>query len=118
MVERVLIAPPESRIGVITADERNEVISRTLIKSTYETTLDRESAVEILLQRQKSSKSELETKIEKKTEKAGPTAQKQGQRQGQRQGMFETTIKSMLRTAGSQLGREIMRGILGSITRR
>lgn len=98
MVQRVLIAPPESRIGSITLEEKNEIVARSAMKSAYETTLDRESASEVLLQRKKS------------TERSSP---KSG-----RQGLIETTIKSLLRTAGSQLGREIMRGILGSISRR
>jgi hypothetical protein len=34
-----------------------------------------------------------------------------------RQGMIETTGKQMVRTAGSQLGRQIMRGVLGGIFR-
>jgi uncharacterized protein len=32
-----------------------------------------------------------------------------------RQGMIETMGKQMVRTAGSQLGRQILRGVLGGI---
>jgi len=47
-VERVLIRPPQSRIGPITAEERQEQIKRSPIGTKYDVTLNRESAKEIL----------------------------------------------------------------------
>jgi hypothetical protein len=35
-----------------------------------------------------------------------------------RQGMLETMAKSVVRNAGGQLGRSILRGVLGSISKR
>ena len=35
-----------------------------------------------------------------------------------RQGMLETMAKSVVRNAGGQIGRSILRGVLGSMSRR
>ena len=47
-VERALIRPPASRIGLLTREERNAVIDASPIKGKYEQSIDRESAYEIL----------------------------------------------------------------------
>jgi DNA helicase HerA-like ATPase len=112
VVERVLIAPPESRIGVLSTEERAEMIARSPLRSLYETALDRESAAEMLVKRRAK---DAEVEVEEAEERIEVVKTRTG---NQRQGFVETTIKSILRTAGSQLGRQIMRGILGSISKR
>jgi DNA helicase HerA-like ATPase len=47
-VERVLIKPPSSRVGPLTAQERQVLITTDEIGSKYDTAIDRESAQEIL----------------------------------------------------------------------
>ena len=47
-VERVLICPPQSRIGPLSDSERSEQMQRSPLRSKYEQTLDRESAYETL----------------------------------------------------------------------
>jgi DNA helicase HerA-like ATPase len=51
VVERTMIAPPTARLGVITAQERQAVIAKSPLKGMYDTSVDRESAFEILQQR-------------------------------------------------------------------
>jgi DNA helicase HerA-like ATPase len=51
VVERTLICPPRSRIGAITATERQIVMSRSPVGAKYEAAIDRESAYERLTQR-------------------------------------------------------------------
>ncbi|MET0443419.1 MAG: helicase HerA-like domain-containing protein [Pseudorhodoplanes sp.] len=48
MVERCMIRPPSARIGPITPAERVAVIAQSPVKGKYETTVDRESAYEML----------------------------------------------------------------------
>ena len=48
MVERSMIFPPASRLGPLTADERKAMIQASPLLATYGTTIDRESAYEIL----------------------------------------------------------------------
>jgi DNA helicase HerA-like ATPase len=48
MVERVKVAPPRSRIGAITAEERRQVLAASPLAGKYDTALDRDSAYELL----------------------------------------------------------------------
>ena len=48
IVERAFILPPASRIGPLTAAERQAVIQASLVYGVYEKTVDRESAFEKL----------------------------------------------------------------------
>jgi DNA helicase HerA-like ATPase len=48
MVERCLICPPSARVGPVTPAERQAIIAKSPVKGKYETTIDRESAFELL----------------------------------------------------------------------
>jgi DNA helicase HerA-like ATPase len=47
-VQRVLIKPPSTRVGPLTPEERNIIVTTDAIGAKYDTLLDRESAEEIL----------------------------------------------------------------------
>jgi DNA helicase HerA-like ATPase len=51
MVERVLIRPPSARIGPITPEERKAIMDNSPVKGKYDTSIDSESAYEILQKR-------------------------------------------------------------------
>jgi DNA helicase HerA-like ATPase len=51
MVERVMIRPPTARIGPITPEERKAIINNSPVKGKYDTTIDSESAYEMLQKR-------------------------------------------------------------------
>jgi DNA helicase HerA-like ATPase len=51
MVERVMIRPPTARIGTITPEERKAIMNRSPVKGKYDTTIDSESAYEMLQKR-------------------------------------------------------------------
>lgn len=110
MVERALICPPHSRIGPISADQRTDLIRGSLVYGHYENAIDRESAYEKLKDRAKrvASNESVESRM--------PSAPRASSvPRGGRQDMVEAMAKSAVRAVGSQLGRQIMRGILGSI---
>lgn len=111
-VERVLICPPESRIGPLTQQERAEHLSRSPLRSKYDQVLDRESAYELL--RQRAADAQNQTAQESSTTSARTTTQSRSPGRP-RQGMVEALATSAARAIGSQLGRQIVRGILGSI---
>jgi DNA helicase HerA-like ATPase len=48
MVERCMICPPSARVGPVTPAERQAIIAKSPVKGKYETTIDRESAFEML----------------------------------------------------------------------
>jgi DNA helicase HerA-like ATPase len=108
-VQRTLIRPPESRIGPLADDERTERIDRSPFKGRYDTAVDRESAYEMLKERaEKLQKQQIMAEKEKAAEPRPARGRK-------RQSIGEAFVKSAARSIGSQVGRRIIRGILGSI---
>jgi hypothetical protein len=107
-VQRVLIRPPQSRIGPLSAAERTEHMGRSPLRAKYEQTLDRESAYEILAKRALAS-AEAAPVEDKKNDDGPPMISEVA---GDLLGAF---AKSAVRSLGSQVGRQIIRGVLGSI---
>ena len=105
-VERVLLAPPASRIGPVSEDERKELQLRSPFSGIYETAIDRESAYEVLKKQGEHAADRAEAKAAQATPKApGRT----------RQTATEAFFTSLLRSAGTSIGRQIIRGVLGSL---
>ncbi|MGR9114925.1 MAG: helicase HerA-like domain-containing protein [Gammaproteobacteria bacterium] len=104
-VERILICPPESQLGPISQQQRSAMIQRSPFKGRYDQAIDRESAYELLKHRaeQQAAVSRLEPGIQRTKTSSG------------RQGIGEAMLKSAARSIGSQLGRQIIRGIMGSL---
>ncbi|HET8941825.1 MAG TPA: helicase HerA-like domain-containing protein [Rudaea sp.] len=126
-VQRTLIAPPTSRIGSISDEERTTIRSRSPVGGKYDTAIDRESAAEILAQRtaEEAATAPIESAATKPADAAGEKSSGWGKAlhdmlfgTGRRQGMLESLAKSAARNAGGQLGRSILRGVLGSISRK
>jgi hypothetical protein len=115
MVERTLIAPPRSRIGPLSSEERGEVIAKSPLRAAYENVVDRESAFEMLKKRAEELEAQRAEAARQKAEAAGRKAGARSTGGRQRQGVVEAFTKSVLRSVGSSLGRSIARGILGSI---
>src|ERR1700694_144340 len=51
IVERIMIRPPSARIGPITPEERQASMDKSPVKGKYDTTIDSESAYEVLQKR-------------------------------------------------------------------
>lgn len=129
IVERAFVLPPVSRIGPMTADERNAAINASLVYGAYEEALDRESAYEKL--RGAASAASQAGAPAKPGNAPAPTGEsgggllggalgeilfgKVGPRGGQHDGLVQTAAKTVVRTISSSVGREIVRGVLGSI---
>jgi DNA helicase HerA-like ATPase len=129
MVERALVVPPGSRLGPITAAERQAAIQGSVIYGHYEQSVDRESAYEKLKGRTQARQDSAAGGTQ--APPAAGTAQPAsggimdalggifggttGPRGGHREGALESAAKSAARAIGSQVGREIVRGVLGSI---
>lgn len=115
-VERTLIAPPRSRIGPLSDEERKAIIDRSPLRGIYDQAVDRESAYELLEKREAevSEARERQRRQQEEDKAAGKASARSGG--SRRQGIGESFAKSMLRSIGSSLGRRIARGILGSIS--
>lgn len=126
IVERALIVPPQAQIGPINAAERKAVIQDSLLVGHYEKAVDRESAYEIIKQRASNKSAEAATAQAADQTQAGTSG---GAGFGgmlgsifggstttrSREGIGEAFVKSAARAIGSSVGRQIIRGVLGSI---
>ena len=140
IVERAFVAPPSSRLGPVTPEERAATMKDSLVAGIYEKVVDRDSAYEKLTGRVAGSA----TPAAPATPDAGPAgnapiggAQQPAQqgsedggilgglkdiflgttgpRGGKHEGLVQAAAKSAVRTIGTQLGKEILRGVLGGI---
>ncbi|MBK7324875.1 MAG: DUF853 family protein [Propionivibrio sp.] len=130
VVERAFILPPASRIGPLTAEERQGVIKGSLVYGVYETALDRESAYEKLKSKQTAEAAPTQPSASAQVPANAPASgggwfgglgdliggsSGSGGRSRGGDSMVEMAAKSAARAIGSQVGRSIIRGVLGSI---
>src|SRR4051812_13869618 len=135
MVERTLIAPPAARVGPLTDAERKQVIAQSPWRGKYDQPLDSESAYEMLAKRKQLAEAPAEAAqasgglggllgrvLKEVTGGAVGGAGKPAGRGG-RQPMSTTEVvirsaaTSMARSVGTQVGRAILRNVLGSIVK-
>lgn len=131
VVERAFVRPPHSQIGPIQPQQRQQIIRESTVFGAYENVVDRESAYERL----KGSVGANQPVDKGGASGTPPTAaggegggllgsllsgvggatSPSGRRAGrQPESLFATLAKSVVRTIGSSVGREIVRGVLGS----
>jgi len=111
------VVPPGSQLGPLSEAERKAALVGSPVAGHYEKQVDRESAYEKL----KARTEELAREQAQAQPKQGSVASdilfgRTGPRGGrQSQGLLEAMAKSAARTVGSQVGREFIRGVLGSL---
>ena len=106
IVERAFICPPHSRLSPLTSDERAQSIRGSVLYGHYEKTVDRESAYEKLKTRAEQMQAESPQEIQKR---------RAAEPKSQTEQLLGAAVKSAAHAIGSQLGRQIIRGVLGSI---
>jgi hypothetical protein len=121
IVDQTLIRPPCSRMGTVTPEERRSAIAASPLTGRYDQAVDRESAYEVLKKRADDElarhdaarrQAEAEATARSSASAASPA------RGRSRQTPMEAMVTSAVRTIGSQIGRQIVRGLLGSILKR
>ena len=126
--ERVWMLAPGSRIGTITAQERRALMQNALVAGVYEKTVDRESAYELLKGRVTEAPAAPPGGAPREGAPAPAGSAGGGlldslgkglgglaSGSGRKDSIIETLAKSAARTIGSAVGREIIRGVLGSL---
>ena len=105
VVERAWIYPPRSRLTPLSPGERNQAIRSSVLFGHYEKMVDRESAYERLKVKAEQQKIE-EAKVPARSGRAerSPTTD-----------LLSAAAKSAAHAVGSQIGRQIIRGVLGSL---
>ena len=131
VVQRTLIRPPSSQLGPITDAERKAVMNRSPVAGIYEAHLDRDSAFEILAKRaehaaqeareaeEAAAKLEAEEKALKNARRYDGSSSRQTSRSrsSRSDSVAMAFTKSLARSFGSRAGQQLVRGILGSLTK-
>jgi DNA helicase HerA-like ATPase len=107
IVERALIYPPHSRLSPLNPEERTRCVRESVLYGHYEKTVDRESAYEKLKAKAEQMKMDSQEEAAQKRRTAEPKSQTEQ--------LLGAAVKSAAHAIGSQLGRQIIRGVLGSI---
>lgn len=107
VVERALICPPRSRFAPLSPTERATVIAGSPVAGFYEKEVDRESAYEKLQARAEIAASEAQSQAQQIPATRGGAP-------GQVGSILGAFATSAARAIGSQMGRQIIRGVLGS----
>ena len=135
IVDRARIVPPHSHVGAITPDQRKQIIQSSSVAGHYEKAVDRESAYE-KLQARATDKAANAGAPPAQTAPPLPNAPATPADAGSHSSILDTiggafkptigprgavhdsfatsVVKSVTRAATSQMGRQIVRGILGS----
>jgi hypothetical protein len=117
IVEETMIRPPGSRMGPLTPDERRSAMAAGPLAGRYDQAVDRESAFEVLKKRADEELARHAAAQRQATPEQEAPAPR-GSARSSRQTPMEAMITSAVRTIGSQIGRQIVRGVLGSLLKR
>ena len=125
VTERVFVLPPGSQLGPISAQQRQQLLQDSLVAGVYEKEVDRASAYEMLQERTIAA---APAAASPNGGAAGQSASggmlgglndmlfgTTGPRGAKYDGLAQSMAKSAVRTMGSTVGREIIRGVLGSL---
>jgi uncharacterized protein len=117
IVERALVCPPHSQIGPITPEQRQELIKSSVVAGVYENAVDRESAFEVLRARAGQPLPSAPTAPGQAPASPPWYENIPGMSSHGRRGdnLADAMAKSAVRAMGSSLGRQIVRGVLGSL---
>jgi len=126
VTERVYVLPPGSQIGPITPAQRQKLLQESLVAGVYEKEVNRASAYEMLQKRAGAAANQAANAPNGGA--AGESALggmlgglndmlfgTTGPRGAKHDGLAQSMAKSAVRTMGSTVGREIIRGVLGSL---
>ena len=129
MVERALVCPPHSQIGAITPQQRQQLIQNSVVCGVYEKAIDRESAYECLKNRKVQApaaapQAPSRVPLQPIPSPSGGGAWYQNlpslgfpRSGGGRRSdtVVDAMMKSAVRSIGSSVGRQLVRGVLGSL---
>jgi uncharacterized protein len=122
VVERAMIMPPHSQIGPITPEQRAAIIKGSVVAGVYETVVDRESAYERLKGKVVGGGAAPAGApagasgggwLESAGTALGGVLGQGNSRRGDT--VVQAMVKSAARTMGSTVGRQLIRGVLGSL---
>ncbi|MDU5466489.1 MAG: helicase HerA-like domain-containing protein [Peptoniphilus harei] len=123
LADKALILPPHSSFVTLNDAEYKNLVESSNLYSKYKDMVDRESAYEVLIKRIENEKiaegrEKLEEEKRKEMEKREKELEKERKSSRKQKSYIDKGIDSMLGTITRSIGREIARGILGSMKKR
>lgn len=118
IVERTLIAPPSGRVGPATDAERRAIMADSPVRGRYDKTIDRESAYELLAKRREKTEPRDAAPARHEREEPREKAPTKSRGVSTTERVLTNLASSAARSIGTQVGRAILRSILGSMTKR
>lgn len=112
MVERANILPPKSSMAALSDAELEAVVNASAFKNKYSSEVDNESAFEKLSKVTAEKEKEEQEQREKEEKEKAKSKSKSSSRK--RQTPLEKAINSTASTIGREIGKKVVRGILGS----
>jgi len=115
------VIAPGSRMGPVTADERNGLINHSPLYGKYDSSVDRESAFDWLQQGFQASSEQSNAPSAKGNSVAvdegilGGLKEILFGRTGPRGGKHDGVVQTMAKSATRQITQQIFRGVLGSL---
>ena len=120
VVQRANILPPKSSMSIVDDSVIRQAIDRSPLKNKYGDMIDRRSAYEMLTEQREQEEKEAEREAERlqkeKEEKAAAKASNSALKR-KPQTIIDKTVNSAMNTIGRELGRQLIRGILGNFKR-
>jgi uncharacterized protein len=115
VVERAFIYPPHSRFAPLTPEERDEVIRNSPLRAVYTDAIDRDSAYEVLKKRAGAASLEVP---HAPVPKPPLGTRRPSTRSSQKDvgDVLGSAATGAARSMGTQLGRALIRGVLGSLS--
>ncbi len=119
-VERTLVLPPRSRLAPLSAEERAALIRTSPVAGVYETVIDRESAHEALAARIPAAEPTAPESEPRPVPGPAQSSSSSGKKRRTTAApgpsdVIGTFAESAARGIGSQIGRQLIRGLLGSL---
>lgn len=128
IVERALVMPPQSLIGPAGEEKIASLVDASLLNAKYKTSLDRESAYEMLAAKYEQQKkeetdqaeAEIEDKLEKEKEKqaekeaAAKAKVAAAKAKKKASSPIGKAVSSAMSSAGREIGRNLIRGLFGN----
>ena len=133
--EKILVNPPESKIGVVDPNIRQQTINQSLLYDKYAEYFDEESAYELInennlkveAEKQRAQQEALDQKeaerLAKEEAKAAEKIRKEQEKEIKKEdqakskrktGMIDRVTNNVLGAVGREIGRQITRGIFGT----
>ena len=123
VADRALILPPHSSFVTLNDTEYRNLVEASNLYLKYKDPIDRESAYEVLLKRIENEKiqeerDKLEEERLKEIERREKELEKERKSSSKQKSYIDKGIDSMLGTITRSIGREIARGLLGSMKKK